>query len=337
MEERRKQLFDAYIKKMFKRRKTNQRYENAQVKYWLIWLAQRMVEESQTIFLIEKMQPSWLVNRKQKRIYRLMFGLMAGLMVGLMAGLMAGLIVWLIVWLMAGLMLGLDKKATEEIKTVERLDINWKKILINWEINRLMGGRIVGLIVGLIVGSMVGLMFWLNFGLKGGLMAGLMAGLTVVLMGGLMGGLIEGLESSEIEIKTSPNQGIWKSARNAITVCLMGGLMFWLIGGLIVGLIGGLGTGLIRGLMVGLKVGLIERLIIGLIIGLMVGLKNGGQACIQHFILRLVLYSNNCIPWNYARFLDYAADRIFLQKVGGGYIFIHRMLMEHFAEMEHEN
>ncbi|EGJ30218.1 MULTISPECIES: NACHT domain-containing protein [Moorena] len=337
VEERRKQLFDAYIKKMFKRRKTNQRYENAQVKYWLIWLAQRMVEESQTIFLIEKMQPSWLVNRKQKRIYRLMFGLMAGLMVGLMAGLMAGLIVWLIVWLMAGLMLGLDKKATEEIKTVERLDINWKKILINWEINRLMGGRIVGLIVGLIVGSMVGLMFWLNFGLKGGLMAGLMAGLTVVLMGGLMGGLIEGLESSEIEIKTSPNQGIWKSARNAITVCLMGGLMFWLIGGLIVGLIGGLGTGLIRGLMVGLKVGLIEGLIIGLIIGLMVGLKNGGQACIHHFSLRLALYFNKYIPWNYARFLDYAADRIFLQKVGGGYIFIHRMLMEHFAEMEPEN
>ncbi|NEO65935.1 MAG: hypothetical protein F6J98_38330, partial [Moorea sp. SIO4G2] len=64
---------------------------------------------------------------------------------------------------------------------------------------------------------------------------------------------------------------------------------------------------------------------------------SGGLACIQHFNLRLVLYHNNYIPWNYARFLDYAADRIFLQKVGGGYIFIHRMLMEHFAEMKLEN
>ncbi|MDJ0904037.1 MAG: hypothetical protein QNJ55_35140 [Xenococcus sp. MO_188.B8] len=36
--------------------------------------------------------------------------------------------------------------------------------------------------------------------------------------------------------------------------------------------------------------------------------------------------------WNYARFLDYASDRIFLQKVGGGYIFIHRLLLEHFAQ-----
>ena len=35
---------------------------------------------------------------------------------------------------------------------------------------------------------------------------------------------------------------------------------------------------------------------------------------------------------NHARFLDYAAERIFLQKVGGGYIFVHRTLLEHFAQ-----
>ena len=34
--------------------------------------------------------------------------------------------------------------------------------------------------------------------------------------------------------------------------------------------------------------------------------------------------------------LHYAADRIFLRKVGGGYIFIHRMLMEYFAALEAE-
>jgi hypothetical protein len=31
---------------------------------------------------------------------------------------------------------------------------------------------------------------------------------------------------------------------------------------------------------------------------------------------------------------DYAADRIILRKVGGGYIFIHRMVMEYFAALE---
>jgi hypothetical protein len=57
---------------------------------------------------------------------------------------------------------------------------------------------------------------------------------------------------------------------------------------------------------------------------------------LKHLSLRLVLWHSGAIPWNYAHFLDYAAERIFLQKVGGGYIFIHRMLMEHFAQMEIE-
>ena len=38
--------------------------------------------------------------------------------------------------------------------------------------------------------------------------------------------------------------------------------------------------------------------------------------------------------WNYAHFLNYTTDCLFMQKVGGGYIFVHRMLMEHFAQMK---
>ena len=44
-----------------------------------------------------------------------------------------------------------------------------------------------------------------------------------------------------------------------------------------------------------------------------------------------MLVRNGSIPWNYVKFLDYAAERILLRKVGGGYTFIHRMLLEYFA------
>jgi hypothetical protein len=37
-----------------------------------------------------------------------------------------------------------------------------------------------------------------------------------------------------------------------------------------------------------------------------------------------------------ARFLDYAAERVFLRKVGGGYIFVHRLLLDYFAGMKPE-
>ncbi|NES08375.1 MAG: hypothetical protein F6K22_39895 [Okeania sp. SIO2F4] len=36
-------------------------------------------------------------------------------------------------------------------------------------------------------------------------------------------------------------------------------------------------------------------------------------------------------PWNYARFLNYATEKMLLQRVGGGYRFIHRLLQERLA------
>jgi hypothetical protein len=88
-----------------------------------------------------------------------------------------------------------------------------------------------------------------------------------------------------------------------------------------IGLDKGLGDGWIVGLSVGLSVGLLS------------GLWYGGFEVVKHYILRFMLWWNNDMPFNYIKFLDYAADRIFLQKVGGGYIFVHRLLMEHFADM----
>ena len=57
----------------------------------------------------------------------------------------------------------------------------------------------------------------------------------------------------------------------------------------------------------------------------------GGLAVIQHAVLRLALWRRGDAPLHYARFLDYAAQRILLRKVGGGYLFLHRLLLEHFA------
>jgi hypothetical protein len=64
---------------------------------------------------------------------------------------------------------------------------------------------------------------------------------------------------------------------------------------------------------------------------LVVGLRYGGSAFIAHYVLRLLLIRNGSIPRRLVPFLDYATQRIFLRRVGGGYIFIHRLLLEHFA------
>ncbi|NES24250.1 MAG: hypothetical protein F6K41_36395 [Symploca sp. SIO3E6] len=122
-----------------------------------------------------------------------------------------------------------------------------------------------------------------------------------------------GLADDKIVATTDVNQGVWQSLKN----------------GTVFASIGMLGMGIIAVLT---KLPIFNTAMIGLNFGLV----SGFPGCIQHFIVRLILWYNNYIPWNYARFLDYATERIFLQKVGGGYIFIHRMLMEHFAQMQPE-
>jgi hypothetical protein len=57
----------------------------------------------------------------------------------------------------------------------------------------------------------------------------------------------------------------------------------------------------------------------------------GGLAVIQHVCLRLVLWWGGIAPWHLARFLDYCVERRLLQRVGGRYRFLHRELLDHFA------
>ena len=54
---------------------------------------------------------------------------------------------------------------------------------------------------------------------------------------------------------------------------------------------------------------------------------------IKHYALRLILWLNGYTPFKFIKFLDQCAKLILLKKVGGGYIFIHRMLLDYFAEI----
>lgn len=152
-------------------------------------------------------------------------------------------------------------------------------------------------------------------GLIVGLFGGLIYGLIGGLIGGLSFGLIGGFRGPDILQKVKPNQGIFRSVQNAAILGICTFFIFLLLFSFL-GLFNGLGFGLIGGL-----------------IG---GLSGGGSACLRHFLLRFMLYHKGYAPWNYVRFLDYATERLFLQKVGGGYIFVHRMLLEHFAGMSGE-
>ena len=336
------QLFDAYVVRMFQRRgSVTHQYSNDQRKHWLIWMAQQMANSSETVFLIERLQPRLLKTRiKQYRYFFLGSGLLVWITVSCLSVLKTWAFVglfyiqhrqslslneeldisslllemfskWLIDGLVCGLILVVFSRLLRDIKTVEMLKWSWQESKLTATL-----GFIVGLIGGLL-GELINILsrrvtwdfslvwwqtvFWMAAII---LVTGVSWGLTL----GLMGGLFGGLRGPAIQKSLKPNQGIWKSAQNAAILAVIGLIGGWL------------------GL---LFLGPVHA-------SLAAGLIGGGIACLQHFSLRLTLYFMGYIPWNYARFLDYAADRLLLQKVGGGYIFIHRMLLEYFAQMQLE-
>jgi NACHT domain len=129
IEDYRQRLFATYIDRMFQRRGTAQQYSREDSQRWLIWLAQRMKFASQTVFFIERLQPSWLANKGQRIRYRLESGFICGLIVMLIGGLIGGLTNSLILelqnGLIFGLIFGLWVGVRGDIKPVETLKWSW--------------------------------------------------------------------------------------------------------------------------------------------------------------------------------------------------------------------
>jgi eukaryotic-like serine/threonine-protein kinase len=199
--------------------------------------------------------------------------------------------------------------------------------LVGGPISKLVGGVIGipeggGLVSGLISGVILGVLGWIIGGLNRGLVDRLIGGLVYGMANGLFLGLYYGmtdmLSSVELETKIKPNQGIHRSAQ------------IWLGGGLVIGLAFAVVFALVDGLVTGIGIGLS----IGVVFGLGGGKAASGLSVLQHYTLRWLLYRNGSLPFrDLIPFLDHCAERIFLRKVGGGYIFVHRLLLEHFASL----
>ncbi|MEM7716349.1 MAG: hypothetical protein AAF349_22725 [Cyanobacteria bacterium P01_A01_bin.68] len=144
---------------------------------------------------------------------------------------------------------------------------------------------------------------------------------------GIIYGLIFGIEGVEIEKKKIPNQGIHQSIINTLLLFFLGCIFATLL--IFIFQVIQLGYTLINEILV-------ISIATGLLFGILLGVVRSGTTAIKHLVLRVILWSNGYIPWNYAKFLNYSTNRLFLQRVGGGYRFIHKMLQDHFAQMHLE-
>ena len=55
---------------------------------------------------------------------------------------------------------------------------------------------------------------------------------------------------------------------------------------------------------------------------------------LQHYTLRFWLARSGVFPWRVIPFLEDTTTRILLRRVGGGYQFTHRLLLDYFADLD---
>ena len=317
VEARRRHVFDAYVRRMFERRGAEQPCSPEQTIRWLVWLARKMTQHAQSTFLIERVQSSWLQTESERRLYATRFRWLVSGVIGVMGGtvgtlalgpnygVLCGLSAIAFPWYVA-------RTAKEDISTADTLKWSWA------EAGR---GLIRTTLIWLPV-LLTMLILDLLFGPLSSLTIGLSVTLILLVSSVLFYGLFRGLRGMEVEAKTAPNQGIRWSIRNSVVV----GLIVMLFGWLFLKLISELSSEPeIMAFSCAIYVGMLPWFFFRV--------PSGGLAVVQHYVLRFILYRSGQAPWNLAHFLDYAAERIFLRKVGGGYIFVHRLLQEHFAAM----
>lgn len=391
--ERRRHLFAAYVQRMFERRGAVGEQERKRAIHYLVWLATRMSERSQTMYYIEEMQPAWLPQSLIRR-YRGLYGLLLGLTVGPVVGLVVGLVIgqagelsgWVVIGaLVVGLSGGLGVAVATWLTTGVRRP--WLRAgaagLVTWLIGGLVCGlftdlilgpilalviglgiivgamvaspvsviqlrervrpwlpsrqRIIqyikrGAVYGLMIGALVGvLIVVLNIGsieglrdiprglLRQVLILGLVWGLIVELAVALVGGILAFLDTPPVDERLIPGEGVRASMRNALLMTALAALF------------------------VSLPTWFIDQRLHAELLLLTLVLINvlpptfiwfGGLAACQHWALRFILHRRSWLPWRLVPWLDEMVARGLLRRVGGGYIFIHRMLLEYFADLE---
>lgn len=359
LELRRENIFRLYIERMFQRKNSiASPFSQDQAIHWLSWLARKMKEQSQSVFMVEQFQPHWLSSGGQRLVYESVTAMSVGLAVGSLVALSAGMVsaltlgvtfgvsillgcrsvsAWkngaasgviigliflgffgrhpgyLLILLADVLLVSLGVQSLKEIRPVET--IRWQAKLF-WK--KMVSGSLVGFLFGELYGlanrlsgdEIEKIDFWYGLGLFSGVFAGPFYGLFF--------GLIDSVSRVE---KTIPNEGIILSAKNGLAMLVISVLML---------VISVLIFELINGIFLHVPV---ELLFVILLFGLIVGLSRGGSAVVKHYALRLVLWLTGSTPIRFIPFLDYCAKLILLKKVGGGYMFIHRTLLEYFAAL----
>lgn len=351
VEKRRTHILESYVAEMLTRKKFK-KYKVSEIFKILNWLATQLRNHSETIFIEDTIQPSWLCTNKQKWSYLLITRFIAGFFLGfgipyfllafivilfdtfpsdildflfyyagllffiysicLVSGVIAGIV---------GLVVAIIKRKmilAEEIKIIETISWSWPTV--RNEVKKRLRS-------------------WFNQVKNPGMLNDLPIvyyRLLFLIINSLSTGLIPVVRKRKNRFHTN------------LTSCIKTGLVAGIIG-FVYGFISTHILFILSNIAAMAAIftpefsaldSLISTNILGLILGIPVSfigfLRFGGFAIIQHYVVRLILILSGTVPWNFSSSLEKACQLSYLRKAGGGYIFFHKLFLVYFADYQME-
>lgn len=279
------------------------------------WLARTLQRTGRSDLWLEQVQADWLERPTQRTAARAL-GVFAMVLLLVGGNLLGNLVSERPT--VVGLLLGVFSVATVlvfnrglRVHSGEALRWSWRVSLRRLPL--LLG---LGLAIGLVFGALY--VLWVNLALA----------VTVA----LVMTLVVGLEPRDREDRVRPGQGLWRAAQTGLVV------------GPTAGLLAGLAVGYVAVPLILPFVGADSELLrmtdpeaslfwsAAIFVALVTTFIYGWTAVFLHIALRVVLTLTSGVPVRLVPWLDRAVDRGLLRRVGGGWMFQHRTLMEHFAD-----
>ena len=355
--ENRSTLFRTYIKQQLGGR-DGEPPAPKRMRAILVWLAQRLTERSEAIFLLDRMQPDWLGNRRLIWLYFFFSRFVGGFILEVAwayrdlgwGAISAGLWLGGFIGTIELILLAIANRTPLQERLSARGYRIWRSTLFGGIITLILApigwiALVNGLIFGLFFGwrppshtarddiQMVEKLgwHWKTFGIGIGLgvllgfivfaynRADLYAAGTGLLSIVVLLATFGGLQGEMISTKSRPNEGMWLSGRNA------------LVGGGAVG-----GAMLLAALAIELARGatLLLPVLVGLQYFVMAALWYGGLDLINHFTLRILLAISGRLPLRLVPVLEEASRRRLMYRAGGGYLFLHAELRDALLDDE---
>lgn len=345
---RRAHLYDAYIERAFKRRPLKgMGYSVVQGLHWLRFLAKQLTARDETQFFVEDLQPEWL-PKQQRNWFRLLVDMVVGMLFGVTIGVMAGVVLGIAFGMAFGVLFSVffgavfDNqfvKGTPNITPVDKLRTDLSLQSVNQAIKHNIPAGVLSGVLGGVAFGVIG------SNLRFGVLSGVLLGVLWVLLS-VLDDLLLPLESKR---RDHPNQGIRRSALNAVRAVAQYSVVSGTVVGIVLGVVFGVMSeatpvstvfAALAGMLFGVFLGALFGILFSTIgsggdkLGSMFVL--GAEAVVKHYALRLLLHAKGLLPLHLVPFLEAMRDRILVQRAGAHYRFIHRTFQEHIATLTDE-